>query len=227
MIIMKIVIANGRHEADFMIKKFIQDNHKLVIINSDQHFGHYISNTNHVPVLFGDSTKAYTLDDAGVHNADVLIALSTDDIENYVTCITAKRLFDVKRCVSVVRNPKRVDLFKKLGIDSVICSTYLLGESIKYESLIESFTKTLSLENDKIVITELLIEDDYLIAGKVIKNIDFPPRVNISCIFRDPEVIIPNGDSLIKAGDKLIIVSTPKDQEMIVKFFKTKVDDDE
>jgi trk system potassium uptake protein TrkA len=224
---MKIVIANGRHEADFMIKKFIQDNHKLVIINSDQHFGHYISNTNHVPVLFGDSTKAYTLDDAGVHNADVLIALSTDDIENYVTCITAKRLFDVKRCVSVVRNPKRVDLFKKLGIDSVICSTYLLGESIKYESLIESFTKTLSLENDKIVITELLIEDDYLIAGKVIKNIDFPPRVNISCIFRDPEVIIPNGDSLIKAGDKLIIVSTPKDQEMIVKFFKTKVDDDE
>lgn len=224
---MKIVIANGRHEADFMIKKFIQDNHKLVIINSDQHFGHYISNTNHVPVLFGDSTKAYTLDDAGVHNADVLIALSTDDIENYVTCITAKRLFDVKRCVSVVRNPKRVDLFKKLGIDSVICSTYLLGESIKYESLIESFTKTLSLENDKIVITELLIENDYQISGKVIKNIAFPPRVNISCIFRDPEVIIPNGDSLIKAGDKLIIVSTPKDQEMIVEFFKTKVDDDE
>ena len=224
---MKIVIANGRHEADFMIKKFMLDNHKLVVINSDQRFGHYISNTNHIPVLFGDSTKAYTLDDAGVHDADVLIALSTDDIENYVTCITAKKLFNVKRCVSVVRNPKRVDLFKQLGIDSVICSTYLLGESIKYESLIESFTKTLSLENDKIVITELLIEKDYKIANKIIKNINFPPRVNISCIFRDPEVIIPNGDSLIKSEDKLIIVSTPIDQEMIIEFFKTKVDDDE
>jgi len=224
---MKIVIANGRHEADFMIKKFMLDNHKLVVINSDQRFGHYISNTNHIPVLFGDSTKAYTLDDAGVHDADVLIALSTDDIENYVTCITAKKLFNVKRCVSVVRNPKRVDLFKQLGIDSVICSTYLLGESIKYESLIESFTKTLSLENDKIVITELLIEKDYKIANKIIKNINFPPRVNISCIFRDPEVIIPNGDSLIKSGDELIIVSTPIDQEMIIEFFKTKVDDDE
>lgn len=220
---MKIVIANGRHEADFMINKFKEDNHKLVIINSDQKFGHYISNTNHVPVLYGDSTKAYTLDDAGVHDADVLIALSTDDITNYITCITAKKVFNVKRTVSVVRNPKRVDLFKKLGVDSVICSTYLLGESIKYESLIESFTKTLSLENDKIVITEIMIEDDFRIADKLIKNIHFPPRVNISCIFRDPNVIIPNGDSMIKVGDKLIIVSTPVDQDMIVKFFKTKV----
>jgi trk system potassium uptake protein TrkA len=224
---MRIVIANGRHEADFMIKKFIQDNHKLIIINSDQNFGRYISNNNHVPVLYGDSTKAYTLDDAGIHDADVLIALSTDDIENYVTCITAKRIFNVKRCVSLVRNPKRVDLFKNLGIDSVICSTYLLGESIKYESLIESFTKTLTLENDKIVITEMMIEEDMAISGKLIKNIKFPPRVNISCIYRDPEVIIPNGDSLIQSGDKLIIVSTPHDQEVITKFFKTRTEDNE
>jgi len=224
---MKIVITNGRHEADFMINKFKQDKHKLVIINSDQRFGQYMSNINHIPVLFGDSTKAYTLDDAGIQDADVLIALSTDDIINYITCITAKKIFNVKRTVSVVRNPKRVDLFKKLGIDSVICSTYLLGESIKYESLIESFTKTLSLENDKIVITEIMIEDDYLIAEKIIKNIKFPPNVNISCIFRNPSVIIPNGDSTIKAGDKLIIVSTTEDQDMIVEFFETKVNKNE
>ncbi|MCF7924761.1 MAG: TrkA family potassium uptake protein [Candidatus Izimaplasma sp.] len=224
---MKIVIANGRHEADFMIKKFKQDNHKLVVINSDLEFGKYISSSNHIPVLNGDTTKSYTLEDAGIHDADVLISLSSDDIENYVTCVTAKKIFNVKRTVSVVRNPKRVDLFKQLGIDSVICSTYLLGESIKYETLVESITKTLSLENDKIVITEIQIDQEFSIANKIIKNIDFPPRINISCIFRDPDVIIPNGNSEIKPGDKLIIVSTPDEQENITEFIKNKADNNE
>lgn len=224
---MKIVIVNGRHESDFIIKKFKKDKHQLVVINKDKEFAEYISNNNQIPVLCEDSTKAYTLSDAGVEGADVLIALSSDDIENYVTCITAKKLFNVKRVVSLVQNPKRVDLFKQLGIDSAVCSTYLLGESVKNETIIETFTKKLSLENDKIMIAETLIGEDFKIANKQIKDIVFPPAVNISCIYRDPEVIIPNGSSTIKPGDKLIIVSRPEDQESIIDFVNTKVDEDE
>ncbi|MFO7969157.1 MAG: TrkA family potassium uptake protein [Candidatus Izemoplasmatales bacterium] len=224
---MKMVIVNGRHESDFIIKKFKKDKHHLIVINKDKDFAEYISNNNQIPVLCEDASKAYTLSDAGVEDADVLIALSGDDIENYVTCITAKKIFNVKRVVSLVQNPKRVDLFKQLGIDSVICSTYLLGESIKNESIIETFTKKLSLENDKIMVAEALIGDDYNIANKQIKDITFPPAVNISCIYREPEVIIPNGSSTIKPGDKLIIVSSPENQETIINFINKKVDENE
>jgi trk system potassium uptake protein TrkA len=224
---MKIVVVNGRHEADFIIKKFKKDKHHLIVINKNQESAEYISTNNQIPVLCEDATKAYTLSDADADNADVLIALSADDIENYVTCLTAKRVFNVKRVVSLVQNPKRVDLFKELGIDSVICSTYLLGESIKNESIIETFTKKLSLENDKIMIAETLVDEDYAVANKMIKDIAFPPSINISCIYREPEVIIPNGSSVIKPGDKLIIVSSPEDQEMIIDFIHQKVDEDE
>jgi trk system potassium uptake protein TrkA len=224
---MKIVVVNGRHEADFIIKKFKKDKHHLIVINKNQESAEYISTNNQIPVLCEDATKAYTLSDADADNADVLIALSADDIENYVTCLTAKRVFNVKRVVSLVQNPKRVDLFKELGIDSVICSTYLLGESIKNESIIETFTKKLSLENDKIMIAETLVDEDYAVANKMIKDIAFPPSINISCIYREPEVIIPNGSSIIKPGDKLIIVSSPEDQEMIIDFIHQKVDEDE
>jgi Trk K+ transport system NAD-binding subunit len=43
-------------------------------------------------------------------NADVLIALSDSDTDNYITCITAKKLFNIKKTVSKVRNPKNVEL---------------------------------------------------------------------------------------------------------------------
>lgn len=224
---MKIVIVNGTHEADFIIKKFKKEKHELIVINSDREFGSYISSSNRVPVLYGDPTKSYVLGDAHIDDCDVFIALSTNDIDNYVSCITAKRIFHAKRVVSVVRNPKRVDLFKKLGIDSAISSTYLLGESIKNESIIENFIKTISIENEKIVISEIQIDEDFLLADKMIRDANFPNFINISCIYRDPEVIIANGNTVIRAYDKLVVVSTPENHEKVVEFIQRKKIDDE
>lgn len=224
---MKIVIANGTHEADFIIKKFKKDKHDLIVINSDKDFASYISGSNRIPVLHGDPTKLYVLGDAEINYCDVFIALSTDDIDNYVSCITAKKVFNAKRVVCVVRNPKRVDLFKKLGIDSVISSTYLLGESIKNESIIENFIKTISIENNNIVISEIMVEDNYLLCNKKIKDANFPNYINISCIYREPEVIIASGETQINAHDKLIIVSTPRDHDKVISFIQRTTLDNE
>ncbi len=220
---MKIVIVNGTHEADFIVRKLKKEKHQLIVINSNKTFGSYISGSNKVPVLCGDPTKDYILDDAHVENADVMIALSENDIDNYVACITGKKLFHIGRTVCVVRNPKRVELFKDLGIDSVISSTYLLGESITNESIIESFIKTITLENNQIMISEITIEQDFDIVGKALKDANLPQHIIISCIYRAPEVIIPNGDSIIKANDKIIIVTTPSDFDFVIESIRKKV----
>jgi trk system potassium uptake protein TrkA len=220
---MKIVIANGTHEADFIIKKFKIEKHELIVINNDKDFGTYISNINRIPVIFGDPTKAYVLEDANAYEADVFIALSTNDIDNYVSCITAKSLFHAKRVVCVVRNPKRVQLFKQLGIDSVISSTYVLGENIKNESIIEDFMHTISIENDKIMITELIVDDTYQIAHQKVREAHIPPFINISCIYREPDVLIVNGDTIILPNDRLVIVTTPEYHDPSIQFIQTKV----
>ncbi len=219
---MKIVIANGTHEADFIIKKFKKEKHQMIVINNDKDFGSYISSSNRIPVIFGDPTKAYVLEDANAFNADVFIALSTNDIDNYVACMTAKKLFNIPRVVSIVRNPKRVDLFKTLGIDSVICSTYLLGESITSESIIEDFIKTISIENEKIVIVELIIDSECLLVNQKIKDANIPYFLNISCIYRDPDVIIANGDTVILPDDKLVIATTPEHHQESIDFIQRK-----
>lgn len=224
---MKIVIVNGTHEADFIIKKFKQEKHDLTVINSDREFGTYISAANRIPVLYGDPTKAYVLEDASAYNADVFIALSTNDIDNYVACITAKQLFNAKRVVCVVRNPKRVDVFKKLGIDSVISSTYLLGESIKNESIIEDFIRTMTMENEKILITEMIVDENSVIANQKVRDAKIPDFINIGCIYRDPEVVIVNGDTTIYPHDRLVIISTPQRQKQAIDFIQRKVDDNE
>lgn len=219
---MKIVVAGGKHEADFIVKMFKEDHHRLIVINQDRKFAEYISESNNISVLPGDPTKAYTLEDAEVHGADVVIALSEKDTDNYVTCITAKSKFDVKKCISIVRNPKNVDMFRRLGIETVISSTYMLGQIVRNEASMKNIAKTLSLEEEKIVVIEVEIEEDYALVDQSLKKIPFPKNVNISCIFRDPHVIIPKGDTIIRANDKLIVISTPKDQVETIQFLQKK-----
>lgn len=181
-------------------------------------FSNYISTENDIPVFQSDPSKAYALSDAAIDHSDILIALSDKDTENYVICKLAKKLFNVKKCVCIVSNPKNVRIFKKMGIDSVISSTYLLGQTVKTELNVEKWFRTLSIEDEKIVMTEIVVEDNSDIVNKRLMDIVFPRNINISCVFRDPEVIIPNGHTIIKAMDKLIIISKPEEQDEIVRF---------
>jgi len=69
---------------------------------------------------------------------------------------------------------------------------------------------------------ELGVEDDFQLVNKQIMDIQFPKNINISCIFRDPHVIIPKGSTVIKPDDKLIIITTPTEQEEIIDFIQKK-----
>lgn len=219
---MKIVIANGFEQADFVISMYKKErkDKNLIIINSDKNYANYISHKHKMPVYVGEPFKRYVLEETNIHDADVFIALSRSDTDNYVSCILAKQVFHVKKCICTVTNPKNVDIFKQLGIDSVVSSTYLLAESIKNESSIENIVKTLSLENDKIVLSEIVIDAKSAIANKKIMDINFPQTANIACIYRKPTVIIPYGQTVIRPKDTLLVVSTPDEQQFIVDFIR-------
>lgn len=220
---MKIVIAGGNHAADFIIKKFKGSANKLIVINESRDVAQYLTRANRIPVFYGVPWKMFVQQEAHVEEADVFVALSTFDTDNYVSCLLAKKVFNVKKCICIVSNPKNVDLYRELGIDSVISSTQLLASSIMNESSLEDLIKTMSLEDEQIVLTEVVIKASYEIANKRIADINFPRTGNISCIYRKPSVIIPNGATIILPKDKMLVVSTPKHQKDVVAFIqKTK-----
>lgn len=223
---MRIVITGGYQQADYLIKTFNKERQDLQIINPDRTICDYLSASNNMPVFQGDPSKIYTLSDARIHNADVLIALSEDDADNYITCVIAKRLFAVKKCVCIVQNPKNVALFQKLDIETVISSTYLLGQTIKRETTLEKLIRTLTIEDEKIVVIEMALGPDVEVVGKKIMDIHFPKNVNVSAIFRDPDIIIPMGSTMLAAGDKMILVAKPSEQGEIIAFLKKKKTDE-
>ena len=219
---MKIVIADGRHEADYIISMYNNRKNDLIIINQDEDICRYLSAQNNIPVMRGNPTRMGDLQLAGAENADLFIALADNDHENYVACKLAKNFFGAKRCIATVINPKNVDAFRNLGIDSVMSSTYLLGEQVRNAATIENLIRTLSLENDEIVITEFKITSDLHVCNQTLKDIKISDIASISSIVRNGKGIIPNGNTKLQNNDKILVVTTHNNRNKVMKIFQRK-----
>lgn len=210
---MRIVIVGGYNKADFLIDSLLKKNHKLVVVNEDKDYSEYLSMKYDISVVCGDPCKQYLLEEAEIDDFDILISLMEKDQDNFAICQTAKKIYNIKKVVCIVTDPKNVDIFKKLGLNTVISATYSISKLIEQASTIESLMNTLALENEKIIMSEILIDKNYLSVGKKLAEIVFPENAIISCILRNNSMIVPNGNTVIEFGDKLFIISTPENQK--------------
>ncbi|MGM9813764.1 MAG: potassium channel family protein [Candidatus Enteromonas sp.] len=216
---MKIVIAGGDSQAEFILSMFKGKENELIVINGNRQVADLLLKRCCVPVTCGDPWRKYILEEAGVYDADIFISLCSVDTDNFASCLLAKKVFNVKKCICVVNNPKNVDIYKKMGIDSVLSSTYLLAQSIRNESSMESLVKTLSIDNDKINVTEFTVLSRHFIANQKIRDIHFPNKIaSIAAIKRDYQVIIPNGDIVLQPMDVLLYVCAPENSAKVSRF---------
>ena len=217
---MHIVIANGDSDAAYIIDMFNTKENRLTVINGSEAVAQTLMERKHVAVTIGDPWHNAILEAARVYDADIFISLCKRDTDNFASCLMAKRNFHVKKCICAVSNPSNVDLYKKLGIDVVISSTYLLAKSIKNESNAESLIKSLSLDNEKIVMIEATLLPKYWICDQAIKDMGFPKNASIAYVVRNYNFIIPNGDLVLRPMDTLVVACAKENEVEIPRILK-------
>ncbi len=217
---MNILVCGGKAEADYVLSAFRKHGNRVVVMNEDDDTAEFLSEHYSLDVFKIDPTKIYSFEVADVTNFDLVVSLMERDADNFVVCKIAKELFHIKKAICTVANPNNVSIFQRLGIDSPISASYLLTERIRGESDVESIFRTLSLEDEKIVITEVKVMDTFPCINQTLAQLRLPNSGNITCIFRDPDVIIPRGNTVIQAGDTIVIASAQESQQELVDYLK-------
>jgi len=219
---MKIVIAGGDSKAEYIIKSFKDRKNELVVINPSFEVADRLKKACFVNVYHGEPWSHIALEQADAFDADLFIALCERDTDNYATCLMAKRMFNARKTICVVDNPNNVEYFKKLGLDSVISSTYLLSQSIMNESAVESLTKMLSLDDNRVTVVEKVVLSKFALCHKAIKDIRFPKYASIAAIYRNYQIIIPGGLVVLEPKDTLVMVTAPENVKALVRYFETE-----
>jgi trk system potassium uptake protein TrkA len=167
-------------------------------------------------VLKGDATDQNLLEEEGLAECDIFIAVGTDDEKNMISCLLARRL-GAKNTITRVNRFSYVPLVSAIGLEALVSARVAAVSAIlKYvrKGLVVSVA---TLQNEEAEIMEIEVPKESHLAGKLILEAKFPSSAIVAALLRGEEVIIPSGNTIIEAGDILALVSKSESVHLLEK----------
>lgn len=160
-------------------------------------------------VICGDGCSPQILDQVGVRQANLVVALTHNDEDNLVVCRLAKHHFHVPRVIARVNNPLNEWLYTKdWGVDVAISQVHLTSKVIEEEIGLGELVTLLKLNRGEAALVELRLLETSPCRGKAIREINLPSDAVIVSVIRAGKLVIPRGDTRLEAGDEILAVST-------------------
>lgn len=204
---MKILLVGGHQETQFLAKSLKLKNYDVTVVNEDEAWCYKLADEYEVTAFCGDGTSPGILRNARTDQMDLVVALDHKDSSNLLTCQISKNQFHVSKTIAVVADPNNELLFKELGVDRCISTTHYLMEMIEQEAITDSISRYLQIENGRVTIFEVEINEQSKVINQKLWKISLPPQSIIICIIRGEQTIIPEGNTEFKVNDKAIVIS--------------------
>lgn len=209
---MYIAIAGGGKVGRSIAVDLLADGHDVTIIEKVEDRCEELLRDHDLLVIHGDACDVRYLEQARLERADVFVATTHDDDDNFVACQLALTSFGVPRAISRVNSPRNEEIFERMNIEAV-STTSLISRLIREELTVGQLIHLYTLRAGKVNLVEIDVPPDAR-TTTTIAELSLPRESVIVCIFRgDDEIIIPRGDTTIDAGDQVIAITTPELEE--------------
>ena len=220
---MKIIIVGVGKIGATLIESLESEGHDITVVDREQKVIDEISNIYDVMCVCGNGVDNDTLKEAQVATADLLISVTDSDEINMLICFIAKKM-GASYTVARIRNPefndKRMDQVKQyLDISLTINPELLAAQEIfnilKLPAAIN--IETFSRRNFEMV--ELIIKEDSNISGMSLIDLRKKYKANflICVVKRGEEIYIPDGNFVLKSGDRICITANFAEVQKLLK----------
>ncbi|CAI8955385.1 NAD-binding component of Trk potassium transporters [Pseudomonas sp. IT-P171] len=208
----RIVIAGGGQIGE-RLAEAIESRYQVKIIEMNPARCRHLSDTlDSTVVLQGSASDRDLLMEENIADADIFLALTNDDEANIMSSLLAKRL-GAKKVMTIINNPAYVDLIQGGDIDIAISPQLATIGTLLAHVRRGDIVSVHSLRRGAAEAIEAIAHGDEKsskVIGKAIENIGLPPGTTIGAIIRDEEVIIAHDDTVIEAGDHVILFLVDK-----------------
>lgn len=212
---MKIIVVGCGKVGKTIATELANENHDIVLVDNNANIVEEVSNSIDVLGVVGHGASLNTLKDAGVEDADVLIAVTNADEVNMLCCLFAKKANNNLKTIARVRNPMYTDeinyIKDELGLTMTINPEMITAREISRLLRWPGALKVDTFVRGKVELISFLVEDNKKLVNKNIAKImkDYSDEILFVGIERKDEAIIPDGKTVIKKGDKVTICARP------------------
>ncbi len=211
---MKIIIIGDGKVGYSLAETLSKEDNDVTIIDKNPEALKKASEYLDVMCIKGNGVSTNILLEAGVKEADVLIAATTSDEMNMVCCLTGKKL-GARHTIARIRDPEYANelsiLRTELELDLVINPEQAAAREISRLLRFPSAADVEPFAKGRVELVEIKATQDMPIVGMQLKNISHrvSSDILIGAVLRGEQVIIPNGSFEIKEHDDLYIVGKP------------------
>ncbi|MDX6668254.1 MAG: trk/ktr system potassium uptake protein, partial [Solirubrobacteraceae bacterium] len=216
---MYVVIAGAGKVGWNLARELIEKGPEVTLLENDRRRYLVVEQELEHAVQYGDATELWVLERAGIQRADLVIAVTGDDEDNILICQVAKQKYLCERIVARVNNPRNLQHFKLLDIQPAVSATDLILRLIEHEVPQYGLVHLLDLAEDRLEIIELIVSPESPVAGKRVDDVAMPDGSLIISVLRDGGGFVPKAETVIEAGDEVLVVLDPGLEEDITRRF--------
>ena len=218
---MKIIIIGCGKVGSTLAEELCEEDqdHELVVIDKNPRKIQQLSESVDVMGYAGNGSSIQVLSEAGVEEADILIAVTGSDELNLLCCLIAKK---VSRCHTIarVRNPvynKEIHFIKKkLGISMIINPEFAAAMEISRLLRFPSAIKLDTFSKGRVELLKFKLLPEFGLGDMTVAEIMERMRcdVLICGVERNGQVFIPDGDFILEDMDLVSIIASPKNSSL-------------
>jgi trk system potassium uptake protein TrkA len=216
---MYVIVVGAGKVGRNLGRELIAKDHEVTLIESNRQRYLTLEDEFEHAIQYGDATELWVLERAGIQRADLVIAVTGDDEDNMLVCQVAKEKYLCERIIARVNNPRNHDHFRLLGIQPAVSATDLILRLIEHEVPRYGLVHLLALEEERLEIIELEVSADAPVVGVSVSEIELPEGSLIISVLREGTGFVPKSDTVIEAGDEVLLVLDPGLEDSITAHF--------
>ncbi len=213
---MHIIIAGGGNVGYYLARRLFTNKHTVALIEKDKERCEAIVKDLNILVINGDACDPHFLEEAGIGRAEVIAAVTGDDEDNLVICQLAKEVFNVSRTVARINDSRNEHTFSQLGIDVPVDSTAIIAKIIEEETSMEDVVTLMTFKKGKLAIVRVDIPETSPVVNRAVRDVKLPPDSVLMSIIRGDEVIVPKGDTILKASDDVVALTLIENEQQLL-----------
>lgn len=219
---MKIIIVGCGNVGSAIAEQLSYEGHNITVVDVNEKLVNGVSDAYDVLGVVGNGASLNIQREAGVDNADLLIAVTGADELNLLCCLIARKAGGC-HTIARVSNPvysREIGFIKEeLGLSMIInpqmAAAQEIGRLLKFPSAlkVDSFAKS------RVELVIYKVPEDSALCGVKLRDLTAKVKCNvlIPIVERGEKVMIPDGEFELAAGDEITIVSPA---ENTIDFFK-------
>ena len=219
---MFVCIVGGGRTGSQLATELLEQKHKVRLIENRREMLDILHHELPTEVIYeGLAADPSILRQAGMGEADVAVACTTDDAVNLIICYLARTMFNVKRTIARINNPHHAWLFdKSFHVDESVNNANVMAHLIQEEMSLGDMMTLLKLRRGRYAVVEEKIPAGALAVGKDLKTLSLPEECVIAGIIRDGHIVLPRGGTILKAGDEVLAVTNTDGAKELSKLFE-------